>query len=75
MDYISATFTTFGAILLLVSWIVLLINSSKEDFAWGLCTVILPPFSYFYGLFRLDVAWESILLAIAGCILVFAGLG
>ena len=74
MDPISALFTTYGAVALLVSWVILLISSSKEDFTWGLCTFFLPPLSYCYGLLRLDIAKDSIVLAIAGCILVLAGI-
>ncbi len=37
----------------------------------GLCTLILPPFGYLYGLFRLDKAGQSILLAFIGLILLW----
>lgn len=74
MDPISATFTMFGIAVLLASWATLLVNASKEDFAWGLCTVLLPPFAYLYGLFRLDVAKDAILLSIIGCLLLWAGI-
>lgn len=74
MDPISALFTLVGVAALLASWITLLINASKTDFAWGLFTVLLPPLSYLYGLFRLDIAFEPILLAVAGCILLWMGL-
>lgn len=74
MDPISAIYTMFGAIALLASWVILLVRASQADFAWGLFTVLLPPLSYLYGLFRLDLAGESIVLAIAGCILLWAGL-
>lgn len=74
MEPISAIFTIFGVAALLASWVILLINASRTDFAWGLCTVLLPPLSYLYGLFRIDVAREAILLAIIGCVLVAFGL-
>lgn len=74
MEPISAIYTMFGVAALLASWISLLASSSRTDFTWGLCTVLLPPFSYLYALFRLDVAKESILLAIIGCVLLWAGL-
>lgn len=74
MDPISAIYTLFGIAALLASWVSLLVSASKTDFTWGLCTVLLPPCSYLYALFRLDVAKESILLAIIGCILLWAGL-
>ena len=69
MDATTAYLMTFGAAALLASWIVLLIVSWSEDYAWGLCTLFLPPLSYLYGLFRLDKAGEAILLAVAGCAL------
>ncbi len=74
MEPLPALFITFGAAALLASWVTLFITSSKEDFTWGLCTVFLPPLSYCYGLFRLDLAKESIVLAIIGSLLVLAGI-
>lgn len=74
MDPISAMFTLFGVAALLASWITLLVNASKTDFTWGLFTVLLPPLSYLYALFRLDVAFEPLVLAVIGCILVWMGL-
>ena len=73
MDPMSALFTTSGSLLLLGSWILLLISSSKEDFAWGLCTVFLPPLSYCYGLLRLDIAKGAWGLAIPGLLLLALG--
>ncbi|MGK0441198.1 MAG: hypothetical protein ACJA0N_000995 [Pseudohongiellaceae bacterium] len=66
--------TLTGAVILALSWLSLLVSSSKEDFSWGLCSLFLPPFSYLYGLFRLDVAKDAITLAVIGLILVFLGL-
>ncbi len=74
MDPLSAAFTLFGITALIVSWITLLIKSSNEDFTWGLCTALLPPLSYLYALFRLEITRESILLAMIGCLLLWAGL-
>ncbi len=74
MDPISAYLTTLGAITLLLSWIVMLISTSKEDFAWGLCTLLLPPLSYGYAILRLDVAKEAMALAVAGCALLIFGI-
>lgn len=73
MEPISAIFTTVGIACLLASWVLLLINASKTDFAWGLFAAVLPPLAYLYALFRLDIAKEPILLAIAGCVLVWIG--
>ena len=74
MDSTSALLMTFGAAALLVSWVLLLIRSSAEDFTWGLCTLLLPPLSYLYGLFRLDLAGEALGLAALGWILIFLAL-
>lgn len=74
MDYLSAYLSTLGAITLFLSWIVMLISTSKEDFAWGLCTLLLPPISYAYGLLRLDVAKDGLTLAAAGCVLLALGM-
>ena len=71
MDAASATLMTFGVALLALSWIVLLIAAWQEDYAWGLCTLFLPPLSYLYGVARLDKAGEAILLAIGGWVLIF----
>ena len=74
MESLPALFITFGAAALLASWVTLLITSAKEDYTWGLCTLLLPPLSYCYALLRLDLAKESIILAAAGCLLVLAGI-
>lgn len=71
MDAGSATFLTYGAAILLTSWILLLITAWKEDYAWGLCTLFLPPLSYLYALTRLDKAGEAILVAAVGWIFIF----
>ena len=71
MDAASATLVTFGAVALLASWVLLLAASWKEDYAWGLCTLFLPPLSYLYGLARLDKAGEAILVAVVGWILIW----
>lgn len=71
MDAGSATLMTFGAAALLASWVLLLIASWEEDYAWGLCTLLLPPLSYLYGLFRLDKAGQALLVALVGWILIW----
>jgi len=71
MEATSAALLTYGVVALLLSWIVLMITAWKEDYAWGLCTLFLPPLSYLYGLFRLDLARDAILLAIAGWVLIW----
>ena len=74
MDPISASFITFGVIVLVMSWIQMLVTSFKEDYTWGLATLFLPPFSYFYGLFELEKAKPALILAAIGGVLVFFGL-
>jgi hypothetical protein len=74
MDSLSAYLTTLGALTLLLSWIVMLISTSKEDFVWGLCTLLLPPISYAYALLRLDVAKDGMALAVAGSVLFILGI-
>ncbi len=75
MDAASALLLTVGIFALIASWIVLLIASWKEDYAWGLCTLLLPPASYLYGLFRLDRAGESLFLAIVGTSMIYLAIG
>jgi hypothetical protein len=75
MEAASATLMTFGAAALLTSWVLLLIVSWQEDYSWGLCTLFLPPLSYLYGLTRLDKAGQSILVAIAGWVMIWLGWG
>ena len=75
MDAATASLLTMGAATLLVSWILMMIVSWKEDYAWGLCTLFLPPLSYLYGLARLDKAGESLLLAVVGWVLIWLALG
>jgi hypothetical protein len=70
MDATTAPMLTFGVAALLASWVLLLITSWKEDYAWGLCTLLLPPLSYLYALGRLDKAGEALLLAAAGWALI-----
>lgn len=73
MDAATATMYTYGAATLLMSWVILLIVSWKEDYAWGLCTLFLPPLSYLYALSRLDKAGEALLVALVGWVLIWLG--
>ncbi|MFT4615385.1 MAG: hypothetical protein ACI9NT_002538 [Bacteroidia bacterium] len=70
MDPVTATLTTYGVTCLLVSWIVLLFVAWSEDYAWGLCTLFLPPLSYAYSLSRLDKAGEALVVAAIGWALI-----
>ena len=74
MEPIAAALTTFGIALLLVSWLLLIVTSFREDFTWGLSAVFLPPFAYFYGLFKWQKAHEAILFAVLGWILIYLAL-
>ena len=71
MDATAASMMTFGVAALLASWVVLLIVSWQEDYAWGLCTLLLPPLSYLYSLTRLDKAGQALLLAVVGWLLIW----
>ncbi len=70
MEATNALLMTLGAAILLASWVLLLIASWREDYAWGLCSLLLPPLSYIYALFRLDKAGESIALAAVGWVMI-----
>ena len=71
MEATPALLMTLGAVALLASWVLLLIESSREDFTWALCTLLLPPLSYLYGLFRWEKAGESLVLAALGWVLLW----
>jgi len=75
MEATAATMMTFGIAALLASWVLLLIESWKEDYAWGLFTLLLPPLSYLYAMLRLDKAGQALLLAVLGWVLLFFALG
>jgi uncharacterized membrane protein YqjE len=66
MEPTSAVLMTFGLAILLVSWILLIIASFKDDYAWGIFSVLLPPIAYVYGLFRLEKAGQSLAVALVG---------
>ena len=70
MEATTAAMVTFGAAALLASWVLLLIASWKEDYAWGLCTLLLPPLSYCYAVFRPDKAGQAVLVAVLGVLLI-----
>ena len=72
MEPTSAVLMTFGLATLLVSWILLLVASWREDYAWGIFAVLLPPVAYLYGLFRMDKAGQSLLVAALGLIMLYA---
>lgn len=68
MEASNAFLMTLGAASLLMSYVLLLIVSWKEDYTWGLFSTLLPPVDYLYSLFRLDKAGRSSRLRLlAGC--------
>ena len=71
MEATSALMMTLGAAALFGSWVLLLIQSWREDLSWGLCSLLLPPLSYLYGVFRLDKAGEALAMAAVGWVLLF----
>ena len=73
MEASDALLMTLGAATLLTSWVLLLIVSWEDDYAWGLFSLLLPPVGYFYGFFRLDKAGQVLLVAGLGWLLVFLG--
>lgn len=52
MDPVTATFTTFGSALAVISWIYLMFVAFQHDFAWGMLAVFLPPLGYLYAFSR-----------------------
>ncbi len=70
MEPISAAFMTFGTVLLVISWFYLMIIAFREDFSWGICTVLLPPLSYLYSCFAWNKAKEVLIMAVGGLALI-----
>ncbi len=73
MEASSSFLMTLGAVSLLISWILLLITSWQEEYAWGMVSLLLPPLGYGYALFRLDKAGASLGCALVGWILIWLG--
>jgi hypothetical protein len=71
MEASSSFLMTLGAASLLISWILLLITSWQEEYAWGMVSLLLPPLGYGYALFRLDKAGASLGCALLGWILIW----
>jgi hypothetical protein len=74
MEAPSALLMTLGAASLLISWILLLIAAWREDYAWGLSSVLLPPVGYLAALFHMDKAGNAVGMALLGWVLIFFGL-
>ena len=66
MDACSTTLTFFALTLLVASWIMLIFAATSDDFTWGLFSVFLPPLAYFYGLYKWELAGDSIKAAMLG---------
>ncbi|MGB2360504.1 MAG: hypothetical protein ACPH51_00035 [Luminiphilus sp.] len=73
MEASSSFLMTLGAASLLISWILLLIAAWREEYAWGMVSLLLPPLGYGYALFRLDKAGASLGCALLGWILIWLG--
>ena len=73
MEASSSFLMTLGAASLLISWILLLITSWQEEYAWGMVSLLLPPLGYGYALFRLDKAGAPLGCALLGWILIWLG--
>ena len=73
MEASSSFLMTLGVALLLISWILPLITSWQEEYAWGMLSLLLPPLGYGYALFRLDKAGASLGSALLGWILIWLG--
>lgn len=73
MEASSSFLMTLGAASLLISWILLLITSWQEEYAWGMVSLLLPPLGYGYALFRFDKAGASLGCALLGWILIWLG--
>lgn len=74
MEPLSVTLIVFGIAILAISWGLLIIEASGDDFTWALSAVFLPPLAYFYGLWRWHLAGDSIKLAIIGLVLIWIAL-
>ena len=74
MEAYTAYLMFLGVSCLLVSWALLLITAWKEDYAWGMFSLLLPPIGYGYAFFRLNEAKETLILAGLGWLLIILGL-
>ena len=73
MDAFSTTLTFFALTLLVSSWIMLIFAATSDDFTWGLFSIFLPPLAYVYGLYKWELAGDSIKAAILGFIVLAVG--
>ena len=73
MEASSSVVMTRGAASLLSGWILRLLAAWREEYAWGMFALLLPPVGYGYALFRLDKAGASVGCALLGWILIWLG--
>ena len=71
MGAIAALLFLVGVFALIASWGMLIIASFKEDYAWGLCSILLPPLAYLVGLLQWNKAKDALLTASLGLVLLF----
>jgi hypothetical protein len=71
MGAIAALLFLIGVFALIASWGMLIIASFKEDYAWGLCSILLPPLAYFVGLLQWKKAKDALLTASLGIVILF----
>jgi hypothetical protein len=71
MGAIAALLFLVGVFALIASWGMLIIASFKEDYAWGLCSILLPPLAYFVGLLQWSKAKDALLTASLGIVILF----
>lgn len=73
MDAFSATFTLMGIAMLAASWIYLMVIAFKDDYAWGITSVFVPPLAYLYAAFNPSRAAPVLILAAIGLALLILG--
>ena len=73
MEASSSFLMTLGFASLAISWALLLIASWREEYAWGMCSLLFPPLGYAYALVRLDTAGSALAFAALGWILIWLG--
>ena len=73
MEASSSFLIPLGSVSLVVSWVLLLIVSFKEEYTWGMCSLLFPPLGFGYAFLRLDKASSVIAFAAAGWIMIWLG--
>lgn len=73
MDALTATYTLLGISMLIASWVYLMIIAFKDDYAWGITSVFLPPLAYLYAAFNPSRAAPVLILAAIGLAFLILG--